>query len=108
MKSLSEQAFHLTDVEGYTVEEAARHLGIVPDPRIRPGVYVETRWGEAVAIRSGFWVSYRYKAERCSDRSIIWVANSDPCWAVIFLRSGDADSLCVLSYHGPYGDGVSE
>jgi hypothetical protein len=89
------------------------------DPRIVPGAWVETRFGEAVvvSVSESQHASYRYHAHRCvyddegkavgQEEKGIWVLNGDYVEYLTFLREPDDASRHVLTLTGPYGEGPS-
>jgi hypothetical protein len=81
------------------------------DPRIKPGAWVVTRHGKAVAVQvssDGDYVMYRYHSVRMSDGVSMWVANGGLvndrfARGVTYFREADELSAYVLTLAGDYG-----
>lgn len=89
--------------------------------KIEPGCWIETRFGRAVCVEViegcqiegefgqkveiDSWVSFRYRATRCSDKKEIWVFNGEPLGAVRFRGKPTRFTARILTLTGPYGEG---
>ena len=79
--------------------------------RVKHGVWVTTRHGEAVVVGisdSGKYILYRYHSVRMSDGISMWAAadgtlESGSRYTVTYLREGDSVSAYVLTLTGDYG-----